>query len=85
MEISNGPKRCCITSPSHQKPGELAQVNGHMGLPLHQANNMGGKNKFKWIPTYKGVQYLGIFVDHHLPTHANFDKLMRTIRGKLIN
>jgi hypothetical protein len=45
----------------------------------------GEKNMLKWIPTSEGVWHLGILVGHHLLTKANYNTLMKTIRGKLIN
>jgi hypothetical protein len=38
----------------------------------------------KWIPGNKGVYYLGIQVDFQLPAEANFDKLMISLKGKMI-
>jgi hypothetical protein len=39
----------------------------------------------QWIPEGKGVRYLGIQVGFHLPPEANFDKMLSTLKGKLIN
>ncbi len=39
----------------------------------------------QWILEGKGVRYLGIQVGFHLPTEANFDKMMFALKGKLIN
>jgi hypothetical protein len=39
----------------------------------------------QWIREGKGVRYLGIQVGFHLPTEANFDKMMVALKGKLIN
>jgi hypothetical protein len=39
----------------------------------------------QWIPKGKGVRYLGIQVGFHLPPEANFDKMLSTLKGKLIN
>jgi len=39
----------------------------------------------QWIPKGKGVRYLGIQVGFHLPPEANFDKMLSTFKGKLIN
>ncbi len=39
----------------------------------------------QWIPTGKGVRYLGIQVGFHLPPEANFDKMLYALKGKLIN
>jgi hypothetical protein len=38
----------------------------------------------RWIPEGKGIRYLGIQRGFRLPAKANFDKLMLTMRGKLI-
>jgi hypothetical protein len=38
----------------------------------------------KWIPEGKGTRYLGIQVGFHLPTEANFDAMMESLKGKLI-
>jgi len=39
----------------------------------------------QWIPEGKGMRYLGIQVGFHLPTEANFDKMMVALKSKLIN
>jgi len=39
----------------------------------------------QWIPKGKGVRYLGIQVEFHLPPEANFNKMLSTLKGKLIN
>jgi hypothetical protein len=39
----------------------------------------------KWIPKGEGVRYLEVQVGFHLPTEANFDKMMVTLKGKLIH
>jgi hypothetical protein len=39
----------------------------------------------QWIPKGKGVRYLGIQVGFHLPPQASFDKMLSTLKGKLIN
>jgi hypothetical protein len=39
----------------------------------------------QWVPESKGVRYLGIQVRFHLPPEANFDKMLITLKGKLIN
>ncbi len=36
-------------------------------------------------PKGKGVRYLGIQVGFHLPPEANFDKMLSTLKAKLIN
>jgi hypothetical protein len=45
----------------------------------------GRKVGLKWIPKGKGVRYLGIQVGFHLQPEANFDKMLSTLKGKLIN
>ncbi len=37
------------------------------------------------MPKGEGTKYLGIQIGHHLPTEANFDKMMIALKGKLIN
>jgi len=39
----------------------------------------------QWIPEGKGMRYLGIQVGFHLPTEANFDKMMVALKNKFIN
>jgi hypothetical protein len=39
----------------------------------------------QWIPKGKGVRYLGIQVGFHLPLEGNFDKMLSTLKGELIN
>jgi hypothetical protein len=38
----------------------------------------------KWIPEGQGVRYLGIQIGFRLPIEANFEKLMLTLKGKMI-
>jgi hypothetical protein len=38
----------------------------------------------KWVPESKGVRYLGIQVSFRLLTKTNFDKLMTSLKGKMI-
>ncbi len=38
----------------------------------------------KWTPKNEGVRYLGIQVGFRLPVEANFDKLMTSLKGKMI-
>jgi hypothetical protein len=38
----------------------------------------------KWILENEGVHYLGIQVGFQIPTEANFDKLMTSLKGKMI-
>ncbi len=44
----------------------------------------GEEEGLKWIPKGKGTRYLGIQVGFHLPTEANFDSMMLTLKSKLI-
>jgi hypothetical protein len=39
----------------------------------------------QWIPKGKGVKYLGIQVGFHLSPESNFDKMLSSLKGKLIN
>jgi hypothetical protein len=39
----------------------------------------------QWVPEGKGVRYMGIQVDFHLPPEANFDKMLSALKDKLIN
>jgi hypothetical protein len=39
----------------------------------------------QWVPEGKGVRYLGIQVEFHLPPEANFSKMVMALKGKLIN
>ncbi len=80
METSNGPKSVASLLPCIK-----SQVNWHKSMaiwasPFTKQTTLGGKKV-----QVEEVQYLGILVGHHLSTQANFDKLMRTIKGKLIN
>jgi hypothetical protein len=51
-----------------------------------------GKKEWEWgqkvglrgIPEGEGVRYLGIQIGFRLPTEANFDKFMLSLKGKLI-
>jgi hypothetical protein len=45
----------------------------------------GEEEGLKWIPRGEGTRYLGIQVGFHLPTEANFDKMMLSLKGKLIS
>ncbi len=38
----------------------------------------------KWIPESEIIHYLGIQVGFQLPTEANFDKFMISLKGKMI-
>jgi hypothetical protein len=38
----------------------------------------------KWVPEGEGVRYLGIQIGFRLPTKTNFDKLIFSLKGKLI-
>ncbi len=38
----------------------------------------------KWVPRGEGVKYLGVQVGFHLPTEANFNKMLSALKGKLI-
>jgi hypothetical protein len=44
----------------------------------------GGHLGLKWIPKGKGIRYVGIQVGFRLPMETNFDKLMYSLKGKLI-
>jgi hypothetical protein len=44
----------------------------------------GQKVGLKWFPESEGVRYLGIQVDFWLLADANFDKLMTSLKGKMI-
>ncbi len=45
----------------------------------------GKDEQLKWILKGEGTRYLGIQVGFHLPSEANFDKMMLALKGKLIN
>jgi hypothetical protein len=47
--------------------------------------NWGSEVGLRWVPKGEGTRYLGIQVGHHLPTEANFDKMMTTLKSKLIS
>jgi hypothetical protein len=38
-----------------------------------------------WVSKGQGVKYLGLQIDYHLPIGANFDKIMVSLKSKLIN
>jgi len=38
----------------------------------------------KWVPKGEGVKYLGVQVGFHLPTEANFNKMLSALKEKLI-
>ncbi len=38
----------------------------------------------RWLSEGTGIRYLGIQVDFHLPSEANFDKMMLALKSKLI-
>ncbi len=38
----------------------------------------------KWVPRGEGVKYLGVQVGFHLPTEANFNKMLSALKEKLI-
>jgi hypothetical protein len=38
----------------------------------------------RWIPEGQGVWYLGIQIGFRLPIKANFEKLVLTLKGKMI-
>jgi hypothetical protein len=38
----------------------------------------------RWILEGEGVRYLGIQIDFRLPMEANFDKLVHSLKGKMI-
>jgi hypothetical protein len=38
----------------------------------------------RWLPEGMGTHYLGIKVGFHLPSEANFDKMMLALKSKLI-
>ncbi len=37
------------------------------------------------MPKREGTKYMGIQVGHHLPTEANFDKMMIALKSKLVS
>ncbi len=39
----------------------------------------------QWVPKNKRVRYLGIQVGFHLLPEANLDKMLSTLKSKLIN
>jgi hypothetical protein len=38
-----------------------------------------------WVSEGQGIKYLGLQIDYHLPIEANFDKIMLSLKSKLIN
>jgi hypothetical protein len=44
----------------------------------------GQKVELRWIPEGQGVQYLGMQIGFQLPTEANFEIFMFTLKGKMI-
>jgi hypothetical protein len=44
----------------------------------------GQEVELRWIPEGQGVRYLGIQIGLWLPTEANFEKFMLTLKGKMI-
>jgi hypothetical protein len=45
----------------------------------------GSDVSFRWVPKGEATKYLGIQVGHHLPTEANFDKMMIALKSKFIS
>jgi hypothetical protein len=45
---------------------------------------MGSRGKLKWVHESEGVYYMGIQIRFQLPAEANFDKLMISLKGKMI-
>jgi len=54
------------------------------GPTRKKRNGSGDKKLGWWIPEGQGVWYLSIQIGFQLPTKANFQKLMFTLKGKMI-
>ncbi len=67
-----------------------AKINWHKSAAIWASKKerdweWGEGEGLKWIPDGEGTRYLGIHVGSHLPSEANFDKMMLTLKGKLIS
>jgi len=67
-----------------------AKINWHNSVAIwaskrERSCEWGGDVGLKWILAGKGTRYLGIQVGFHLPPEVNFDTMMITFKGKLIN
>ncbi len=45
----------------------------------------GVEEGLRWIPDAEGTRYLGVQVGSHLPPAANFEKMMVSLKGKLVS
>lgn len=67
-----------------------AKINWHKSAAIwaskkEKTRDWGRDEGLRWILDDEGTQYLGIQVSFHLPSEANFDKMMFALKGKLIN
>jgi len=68
----------------------MAKINWHKSAAIWASKkektwNWGEDVGLRWVPKGEGTRYLGIQVGFHLPSEANFDKMMLALKGKLIN
>ncbi len=67
-----------------------AKVNWNKTAAIWASKNekdweWGQEMGLQWVSEGKGVKYLGIQVGFHFPPEANFNKMVTTLKGKLIN
>lgn len=67
-----------------------AKINWHKSTAIWASKkektwNSGEDVGLRWVPEGEGTRYLGIQVGFHLPSKANFDKMMLALKGKLVN
>jgi len=65
------------------------KVNWHKLATIWASKNArtwqwGTEVSLKWVPDGEGTRYLGVLIGFHLHPKANFDKLMVTLKSKLI-
>jgi len=66
-----------------------AKVNWHKTAAIWASETKrtwlwGEEVGLRWLPEGTGTRYLGIQVGFHLPSEANFDKMMLALKSKLI-
>jgi hypothetical protein len=67
-----------------------AKINSHKSAAIwankkKRTWTWGEEVGLRWVSEGKGTRYLGIQVGFHLPSEANFDKMMLVFKSKLIN
>jgi hypothetical protein len=78
-------KLFCLTSGAKVNRGKSATI---WASKEKKEWEWGQEIGLRWIPEGQGVRYLGIQIGFQLgfqlPTEANFEKLMLTLKGKMI-